>query len=156
MRKIQCWYLLFLLLLLSLVFMPDHKMHTNYKYSNVNEHLDVHFKWPKVKIAHVISDKSNNIILSEEVGGFYYRNPFSGAYNIIATKHSYTLKDNDLLAALISQQDMISACIYNTDQNAIIFFDEMRGGIKISDEVVNLSSLFLGHDGEFHCINNKN
>lgn len=154
MNRTRFFCLIFSLLLLSLFFMPDKKIHSNYKYQDINEHLDIHFKWPKVKIMHLISDREKNIVLSENLGGFYYRNPFTGSYNIIITNRNHITK-NEVNAASLNQQDVVSACIYNVNKNVIIFFDETRGGVKINDKNINLSSLFLGNETEFHCLNDK-
>ncbi|EEB7791990.1 hypothetical protein K3K61_004365 [Salmonella enterica subsp. enterica serovar Mikawasima] len=154
MKRAQLLYVFFVLPLVFLLFTPDQKIHSIYKYQDVNEHLDIHFKWPKVKITHLISDDNNNIVISEELVGFYYKNPFTNTHNIFIKSHNRTPK-NEFSVASMSQQDVLTVCVYNVDKDVILFFDEVRGGIKINNKNINLSSLFLGRDGEFHCLNKK-
>lgn len=149
MLKNKFTALVFILLSFSLLIfvIPDNKIHSSSKYDSVNEHLDIHLKWPKFKMTHEVSDDSGNIILSEDSNGFFYLNPFTGSYNLIPVTHNYNAADHFRTASLGEGGAM---CIYNSNAHIIVFLDKNRGHINVNDRLVELSSLFLGVEGMYH------
>lgn len=134
-----------------LIIIPDAKIHSSHVYDKINEHLDIHLKWPKFTMTHTVKDYFGNPVISESLSGFYYRNIFTGSYNMIPTHHYYDFLGEDKTPA-IGSQGGVSMCLYNKNNNIIVFIDQNRGAIKINDKNIHLSSLFIGKKGCYHSI----
>ncbi|EAM2494281.1 hypothetical protein DKR52_16715 [Salmonella enterica] len=147
--KTIIFFLGFFALMFTII--PDLKIHSSHEYDKANEHLDIHLKWPKFTMIHTVKDDFGDLVVSETLNGLYYRNIFTGSYNMIPVYHDYDFLGDDKTSSFNSRGG-ISMCLYNKKNNIVIFLDQSRGDIKINNNSIHLSSLFIENKNNYHCL----
>lgn len=108
----------------------------------VTEHIDIKISKMRFDIIHYILDKKSNMLNSENLSGFVV-NTGGGGYSLIPT-HKYKMNN---IGSLQSIGNIFSLCVYkinNRNDNTVVFFDGTRSVVSIDNELILLSSVFIG------------